>query len=120
MKNFSANFKRSRGRISLELAAFAVGESVQAIIYGGRAHIGAIALASPGSETQIRALPGHYDGEIAGPISQFLADALGRDVAVSAGIHYDAISQVEIEAARELAALLAQDLCRELKKGHSC
>ncbi len=51
----------THGRIRLELDAFWQGEDLQVMLYGGEPHIGAVALASPGSGALLIVLPGHRE-----------------------------------------------------------
>jgi hypothetical protein len=72
---------------------------VQVLITGGSLpHIGAVSLADGQGNCTTQQLPGHKDGVV----SEAWAKAIGAlglgPVAVSAGIHYDALSREQIQS----------------------
>lgn len=94
------------GRLTLTLRLHDMGKDVQALLTGGNAHAGGIALAAPNVPVQTLSLPGHRDAELACRLAQGLADGLGCAACVTAGIHYDHITRAEIEECRRLADAL--------------
>ena len=103
-------FTATRGRISLSLQLEMLGRDAQLILRGGRAHIGAVAIApGDGASPSLVTLPGHREGELALAMAQRLAHASGRTVCVSAGIHYDHITREEINTVLTLVASLTDD-----------
>lgn len=71
------------------------------LVTGGTAHIGAAATATWTEDGRVRtdviALPGHREGELAAELATIAARSLGVTVAVLAGIHLDRTSKREIE-----------------------
>lgn len=107
--------KAARGRIRIGLYAARIGADLQVLVCGGRRHIGAIALATPGDDARVIGLAGHREGELAGELAGMLARELDCAVAVTCGIHYDDITAGEIKTALELAKGLALDLLRRME-----
>jgi hypothetical protein len=99
------------GRLTIHLRAERVGADWSVAIFGGdRPHIGAVALAGPGSQCQAICLPKHREGDIAKRFAVGLADRLGVAVCVSCGIHLDGIVQQEIELVAEVTKTLYEAL----------
>ena len=109
-----------RGRIKLKLTALKLGADYALTLHGGRAHVGSTALAAPGQNAQICQIAGHRDGEIAASVAERVANALQVRVAVTCGIHYDAITREEIAQVRELAGQLAVKFTTTLGNGNRC
>lgn len=104
---------QSRGRITLDLLIQQTGRDYTLILTGGDAHIGAVAFAEAGGEaTCIQALH-HREGEIATELATMLASALGRNIAVICGIHYDGIAREEIAAIESMAGEMALKFAEE-------
>jgi hypothetical protein len=84
-----------------------MGRDVQCLLYGGDAHIGAVALAWPdgdaGEQSRLLGLPGHREDETALRMARTLARTLGCVVCVSAGMHFDDITREEIAVVENLA-----------------
>lgn len=102
------------GRIRLTLEAKWLGADLLVTISGGKAHLGAMALARPDLPSQLAELPGHKDGIVAKELAEYLATAFDTAVAVSCGIHYDSLALQEIELVKSLAQVLAQKLTATL------
>lgn len=101
----------SEGRISLSLHWSFVGKDLQVVIEGGESHIGAVALCHAGeTPMQPLQLPHHREAELVQTVARRLASALGNTVCVSAGIHYQDITQAEIITVLSLADRLT-DQC---------
>lgn len=100
----------SRGRIKIALEARSLGCDLLLALYGGRAHIGAIAFAHPVEAGGALGRARHREAELAGEIAAWLARKLDAGVALAAGIHYDNISASEIRDAIDLSWELAKKL----------
>ncbi len=115
-----------RDRLLLTLRAVPMGEDFSVALYGGgRAHVGAVALALPrpsladplaGSATaSVLAAPGHKEDLLARELALKLASELGVTVAVACGIHLDAATETEIREVRSLALEMAESLTAEIR-----
>jgi len=79
-----------------------IGEDYLLSVWGGKAHIGAVAMAQPrpslenparlSATASVFCYIGHKEDEPAKRISEKLAAALGTKVVVAAGLHWDNIS----------------------------
>ncbi|HEY3422339.1 MAG TPA: hypothetical protein VGK13_04205 [Methanocellaceae archaeon] len=107
---------RSSGRITITLKAVEIGEDMLVTITGGKGHIGGTALGTiiGGIATSsVITTPGHRDDRVAKVAAEKLAKILNRNVAVVAGIHYDHITEEEIDEALRLCDELVNELARE-------
>ena len=109
MRHFTAKC----GRIAITLHLLRMGPDAQVVISGGRAHLGAVALAFPTADgtrlqEQVIRLPGHREDNLAARAAWRMATARGCAGCVSAGIHYEHITQEEIALAENLAADLTE------------
>ncbi|MCR5814415.1 MAG: hypothetical protein K6G15_07985 [Desulfovibrio sp.] len=82
------------------------GRDLLITIFGGAAHIGAVAVAEK-AQVRLHQCQGHREGEIAQSMAKTLAMACNCTVCVVCGIHYDKITKEEI-------ALVLQG-CKELE-----
>lgn len=108
-------FQQAHGRIRINANLILLDHDIQVMIWGGRAHIGAIALAGPKNEAQVVEAADHKDGEIALLIASELAKNLNGTVAVTAGIHYDRITPEEIEIVREKTGKIVHEIITYIK-----
>lgn len=99
-----------KGRIILTILAIPIGCDLQVSIFGGDAHIGAVALGANNASTVLSA-SGHREKDMAKAMAAVLARRLKRNVAVCAGIHYDHITASEIAVVEDLAAELTEAVC---------
>ena len=90
------------------------GRDLHAFLLGGEAHVGAVALASPGEAAKVLQRQSHREGELAGCVAERLAAALGCAVSVSSGIHFADISRAEIATVEELAGKLVEECLQSL------
>lgn len=107
---------RQVGRIQLFCGLSRLGADLFAILFGGEAHIGALALAAPGARTDCIAAPGHREDEIARALADHIARALNCRVAVACGIHYDNITKSEIAIVGQLAEEMGDLAISALRK----
>ena len=90
------------------------GRDLHACLFGGEAHVGAVALAVPGEATRVMQRPHHREGELAARVAERLAEALGCAVSVSSGIHFANISRAEIATVEELTGKLVEECLQSL------
>lgn len=97
-----------RGRIKVNLKAFAIGKDLCVIISGGDIpHIGSVTLSIPrpslsdsnerSATTSVLNLLGHKDDEVARYVSHTLSSKLNKNVVVTCGIHVNNITAEEID-----------------------
>lgn len=112
-------FVARSGRLALTLRLCRMGRDWQAVLTGGDAHLGGVALAVPevGPRGHVET-PGvtvrmllrdkrHKDVELAAFLAQTLAEKLECAVCASAGVHYEQITKDEILQVRDLTGRLA-------------
>lgn len=118
--------ERRLGRLHLRLDLLPQGRDWLALLHGGTAHIGAMALALPPQERAAAAeaaqsigRPGHREEELARQVAARLAQAAGCAVCCCAGIHYEAITPEEIRQVLRLADELSDEAaCLLRQRGH--
>ena len=96
--------KTSEGEYDLEASVRLIGQDLLVAIWGGeKPHIGAVSVAQPrpslkdpkvtSATASIICLPAHKEDELAKAVSEVLASVLNTQVVVTAGIHWDNISE---------------------------
>ena len=95
-------------------------DDVIVVVSGGKDHIGAIALSVPrpslkdqkrmSATSSILTMPGHKDDEPAKYMSEKIAAATERNIAVIAGVHYDNLDLAALEILRELWISLSEKI----------
>jgi hypothetical protein len=100
-------FAVGKGRTKLFAEVMPLGEDLTILIYGGKAHIGSIAVAIPrpsladsrktSSTVSVYNLAGHKDDRLSQPLAREIAARTGRVVTVIAGFHLDNIGEEEIK-----------------------
>ena len=106
------------GRYQIHATAMLIGDDLLVAIWGGtQPHIGAVAVALPrpsiadpqiiSSTSSVFTLLGHKEDEVVKMVSERLSARLQKNVVVTAGIHWDHLSEEAIEEivqnCRELA-----------------
>lgn len=103
-----------------------VGKDLWVTLRGGiRPHIGSVILAVPrpslknpsttSSTSSVLNLPGHMDEHPGRDMAEKLAAALGCNVALACGIHYDDLTTPNIEGIMGICAELGDELLEKLK-----
>ncbi len=97
------------------------------VVGGGRDHAGAVALAQPrpsladperqSATSSVLTVPGHKDDLPARQVSEQVASAIGCNVVVVAGIHYDGLTVVELKTLQELWTTLAKQIIETVDDG---
>ncbi len=111
----------------VEARAVHIGDDILVCIWGGaRPHIGAVAAAQPrpsladhkkkSATCSVLTYPGHKEDEIVKPVSEHLSAALNTHVVVTAGIHWDGLSQDEISVIRSRIEEITRLLTEKLQK----
>lgn len=100
--------KTNEGTYDLEASVRLIGQDLLVSIWGGeKPHIGAVSVAQPrpslkdpevmSATASVICLPGHKEDELAKAASEILAAALNSSVVVTAGIHWDNMSEEGIQ-----------------------
>lgn len=85
-------------------------QGIHVSLYGGDlSHIGAVGIVDPSGNCSVTQFPGHKEGAICRRWAESLSDAGFCPSVVEAGIHYDNLDQVGIEA----VVAITENLLRE-------
>ena len=96
------------GRYQIQATAMLIGDDLLVAIWGGtKPHIGAVAVALPrpsiadpqitSSTSSVFTLLGHKEDEVVKMVSERLSAQLEKNVVVTAGIHWDDLTEEAIE-----------------------
>ena len=127
MKNIETIVSDSKNEFTLQGTVIILdNDDVVVVVSGGRDHIGAIGLAVPrhslldlntiSATASILTIPGHKDEEPAKYVSEKVAAATERNIAVIAGIHYDNLAFTGLEILRELWVSLTEKIIAFLNR----
>jgi hypothetical protein len=107
-----------KGSYEVSAHTMLIGSDVLVVLTGGRAHIGAVAVAQPrpsikdekkiSSTSSVFTYVGHKEDVVAKAMSEELSRELSRKVVVAAGIHWDGLKKKDIE--------LVVEICRKITK----
>jgi hypothetical protein len=125
-------FKAKTDNASYNLEAFVkqIGQDFLVAIWGGRPHIGAIAVAQPrpslkdqsvqSATASVFCLVGHKDDIVAKEAAEKISSELNTNVTVMAGIHFDDIDEegikVVIENSRQLVTMIIEEITTKESK----
>ncbi len=89
-------------KIVLNIEAEDIGDDLLVILTGGKAHIGAVSLATYDKDSEkavvsSMSIPGHKEEEIAANGASYLSEKLKRNVLMSVGIHVDNPTERDLE-----------------------
>ena len=115
---------------NLEAFVKEIGQDLLVAIWGGRPHIGAVAVAQPRPSLKDQSLrsatasvfcyPGHKDDIVAKEAAEKISSALNTNVTVTAGIHWDDIDEEGIKAvinnSRQLVTLIIEEITTQESK----
>jgi hypothetical protein len=111
-------FAEKEGAFEVLAQVDRVGDDLLVLLTGGRAHVGAVAVAQPrpsladpgqpSSTGSVITLLGHKEDAVAKGMAEALSGKLGRNVVVVAGIHWDALSREGITAVMELCRKIGE------------
>ncbi|MHB8829287.1 MAG: prenylated flavin chaperone LpdD [Syntrophales bacterium] len=122
----SFDISEKNGAFEVAAHVMPVGGDMLVVLTGGRAHIGAVAIAQPrpgigdpsriGSTSSVFTLVGHKEDVIARSMSEELSRKLDRVVTVVAGIHWDGLTQRDIAMVVELCGTIGKMIIAEAVK----
>lgn len=107
--------REAKGRISIELAAFAIGDDLLVSIAGGKCHIGCVDISFPHTPIQTICGKTHKDYLANEIVIKTIKKFCPGTVVVAGGIHFDAITSGEITDCLELCREQSQKLADFLK-----
>ncbi len=121
---FSVN--TNEGKYDLCAGVRLIGDDILVAIWGGdKPHIGAVAAAQPrpslkdlnvvSSTASVICYLGHKEDELAKTAAETLAAALNNNVAVTAGIHWDNLSQEDIRRIKKNSEILLNSVLRKIR-----
>ncbi len=122
----SFDVSEKKGRLEVFAHTMMVGDDVLVVVTGGRAHIGALAIAQPrpslktpkkiSATSSVFTRLGHKEDVVAKSMSEKLSRDLNRVVVVAAGIHWDKLKPNEIELILEMCDALTKKIVVEAAK----
>jgi hypothetical protein len=125
-------FRVTTDKEAYNLEAFVkqIGQDFLVAIWGGRPHIGAIAVAQPrpslkdqsvqSATASVFCLVGHKDDIVAKEAAEKISSELNTNVTVTVGIHFDDIDEagikVVIENSRQLVTMILERIIKQESK----
>ena len=118
----TASYSAKNGKLSIKALVQEIGEDLLVSMWGGtRPHIGAVAMAVPrpsladprrfSATSSNFTFTGHKEDLLVKEVSEVLAASLRKNVVVTAGIHWDALTAKDLIAVQKLARQLAHKIC---------
>ena len=125
-KEMGYGFKIGEGGYDLEARAQVIGGDLLVAIWGGTApHIGAVSLAQPrpslkdpeatSATASVICVVGHKEDDLAKKASEYMAACLNTRVVVTAGIHWDHLSEQGIQTVVENADTLVRQITGKMR-----
>ena len=122
--------KTDKEAYNLEAFVKKIGQDFLVTIWGGRPHIGAVAVAQPrpslkdqslrSSTASVFCYPGHKDDIVAKEAAEKISSALNTNVTVTTGIHWDDIDEEGIKAviknSRQLITMIIEEITTQESK----
>ncbi len=116
-----------KGRFKVVAAVYEIGPDILAAVWGGnRPHIGAVGMAQPrqslrdeektAATSSVFTLLGHKEDLIVKPLSEEITRRFGRNSVVIAGIHWDNLTDDEIQTAEKLCQKLTVKIIEKLAR----
>jgi len=113
-----------KGTFTIDAYIKKMGNDLLVVLSGGDIHIGAVGIAQPRpslrNESKISATSsvytflGHKEDVIVKPLSEELSKRLNKKVVVVAGLHWDRISNKEIDMVKRLCRKITQKIIKEV------
>ncbi|WP_134701287.1 hypothetical protein [Ammoniphilus sp. YIM 78166] len=101
-------------KYNIQIKRLQLGHDRVYLIYGGQAHIGAVVTAyfhHGEVQTQLQALPGHREDQLALELAEYAASQLKVTVTVVMGIHFDRATKEMIqEIVEEVRGLMHEEI----------
>lgn len=125
VSSFTVSVKK--GRFKVVAAVYEIGPDILAAVWGGnRPHIGAISLAQArqslrdekksAATSSVFTLLGHKEDLIVKPLSEEITRRFGRNSVVVAGVHWDNLTDDEIQTAENLCKKLTAKIIEKLAR----
>ncbi len=123
VKSFAVSVKQ--GRFKIKAAIYEMGPDILAAVWGGTyPHIGAVGMAQArqslraaegtSATSSVFTFLGHKEDLLVKPLAEELTRRLGRNSIVTAGIHWDSLSDDEIETVEKLCRRLTERIIGRL------
>ena len=120
------NINTNEGKYDLSAGVRLIGDDILVAIWGGeKPHIGAVAAAQPrpslkdpnvmSSSASVICYSGHREDELAKTAAETLAAALNTNVVVTAGIHWEDLSQEDIRRIKKNSEVLLNSVLRRIR-----
>jgi hypothetical protein len=103
-----------------------LGKDLLLSVWGGAAHIGAVAMAQPrpsiadpsrlSATASVFCYVGHKEDEVVKEVSERLASALGTKVVVAAGLHWDNLTPAGIGQVKKAVVTLVNRIIEDRKR----
>ncbi len=117
------------GAYDLHASVRMIGQDILVAIWGGeKPHIGAVSIAQArpslqnpekvGASTSVFCFLGHKEDELAKMIGERIAKVCNTNVVVTAGMHWDQISQEGIEKVLENSTILLNMIIEQIQMRH--
>ncbi len=130
MQGSVSTFRVEEGGFTVEALLQRLGDDYLVSVWGGAAHIGAVAMAQPrpsladpgrlSATASVFCYVGHKEDEVVKEISERLAAALEAKVVVAAGMHWENLTPEGIEQVkRNVQVLVKRILDEEGAKGEA-
>lgn len=127
MGDFARHFQFEEGGYLIEALWQQLGNDYLLTIWGGEAHIGAVAMAQPrpsladpdrlSATASVYCYVGHKEDEVVKKVSERLASTLGTKVVVVAGLHWDDLKQEGIRQVAKNVHALVDNIVEEEETG---
>lgn len=122
----SFDISEKHGALEVSARTMFVGADLLVVLTGGRAHIGAVAIAQPrpgigdpsrvSSTSSVFTRVGHKEDVIAKSMAEELSRKLNRVVTVVAGIHWESLTQADIALVVRMCAAIGKRIIAEAAK----
>jgi len=127
MNEAPRHFQKEAGGFLVEALWQRLGKDFLLSVWGGVAHIGAVAMAQPrpsladperlSATASVFCYVGHKEDSVVKEVSERLAAALGAKVVVAAGLHWDNLQPEGIRQVQENVRALVEMIVREERMG---
>lgn len=119
-------FQLEKGGFKVEALCHKMGEDYLLSIWGGVAHIGAVAMAQPraslkdparrSATASVFCYVGHKEDQLAKAVSERVASELDTKVVVVAGLHWDDLTPFGIDQVVENVNDLVTEIIRKMRR----
>lgn len=106
---------KTLNRINLSLIAVEMGEDICIILSGGKSHLGAVTISSKNLDSETFIFEKHKEYIITERLEKILKKQYSYNFVICCGIHFDNITQQEIDDISDLSCKMIEELCFKLK-----